>query len=108
MGLNSRALGTIAIGAVLSLLGSGVALADQVVNTLDVTADDVSEVMPLQVGGQAGVTSIKVLPANGDGVTGCNLKNDGTLTVSAASSNTSRATVSPSTLTFKACDQLRR
>jgi hypothetical protein len=81
---------------------------DDVSNNLDLTIDAVAEVMPLNANGADGTTQLYIQPTGGDGKSGCNLQ--GTterLDVSVASSNTSVATVSPSTLTFGSCGDTR-
>lgn len=79
------------------------AFRDDIPNTLDATVDAVAEAMPLTVGGPNGSTKLYVVPQNGDGKNGCNLTGSTTLVVSVASSNTSVATVSPSSITFGSC-----
>src|SRR5215212_5682194 len=76
-----------------------IALADDIKNDLDATAN----VMALQAGGPTGSTQLTVLPQNGDGKNGCNLTGSTTFSASVASSNTSVATVSRSSVTFNAC-----
>jgi hypothetical protein len=76
---------------------------DDIANDLDPTIDVVAEVMPLNVGGLTGTTTLYVTPRNGDGKNGCNLTSSTTLVVAVASNNTSVATVSPSSVTFTAC-----
>ena len=92
------------LGAALAALALGtVARADDISNTLDPTVDAVAEIMPLNVGGPTGTTSLIVLTRNDDGKNGCNLTGSTTLVVSISSSNTSVATVSPSSSTFTSC-----
>jgi HYR domain len=79
-----------------------IALADQVANSLDASVDTTAETMALNEGGSNGTTTIYVNPANGDGKPGCNLQGD-SITVSLASSDTSIATVSPSSITLNGC-----
>ena len=77
---------------------------DDVPNTLDASVDAVAEVMPLVLGGPNGTTQLYVQPTNFDGKNGCNFQGTSTtLVVSASSSNTSVATMSPSTITFASC-----
>ena len=77
-------------------------------------ADDISnnvpgtvKVMALNEGGATGSTDLTVVPRNGDGKNGCNLTGGTTLVVSVASSDTSVATVSPSSLTFASCGDVK-
>src|SRR5215204_2783784 len=77
--------------------------ADDVSNNLDGSIDAIAEVMPLNVGGANGTTTLYVQPTGGDGKAGCNLTGSTTLVVSVASSNTAVATVSPSSVTFDSC-----
>ncbi|WP_331527623.1 HYR domain-containing protein [Nocardioides sp.] len=80
-----------------------VAPADTVYNNLDGSIDAMAESLALTAGGATGSTSLFVTPANGDGVNGCNVKNTAALTVNVVSSNTSVATVSPTSVTFESC-----
>src|SRR5688572_15356590 len=80
-----------------------VALADDISNNLDASVDAAAEVMPLTTGGANGTTQLYVTPRNGDGKNGCNLTGSTTLGLSVSSSNTSVATVSPSSATFTSC-----
>lgn len=99
----------LAAGAALPLLTVTApwASADDISNNLDATIDAVAEVMPLNVGGDAGTTTLAVTPRNGDGKNGCNLTAATTLTLAIASSDTSVATVSPSSVTFTACSDTK-
>ena len=99
----------LAAGAALPLLTVTApwASADDISNDLDATIDAVAEVMPLNVGGDAGTTTLAVTPRNGDGKNGCNLTAATTLTLAIASSDTSVATVSPSSVTFTACSDTK-
>jgi hypothetical protein len=96
----NRALAFTFIGALV--LASAV-LADDISNNLDPSVDAVAEVMPLTVGGANGTTDLYVRTQNDDGKNGCNLTGSTTLVVSVASSDTSVATVSPSSITFTSC-----
>ena len=92
-----------AMTAVSALAFSGVAMADDISNNLDASIDAVAEVMPLNVGGSTGTTTLYVSPTDGDGKSGCNLTGQTTLGLTVASSNTGVATVSPSSVTFTSC-----
>jgi hypothetical protein len=82
----------------------GVAGADDISNSVETVA----EVMPLTAGGPSGTTDLYVLPKNGDGKNGCNFQgNTETLGLSVSSSNTAVATVSPSSLTFTSCGDIK-
>jgi len=88
-------------------LAPGAAFADDIGNNLDPSVDAVAEVMPLTLGGANGGTSLYVIPRNGDGKNGCNLTGTTELKVSVASSDTAVATVSPTTVTFTSCGEVR-
>lgn len=91
----------------MALLFAALAYADDISNTLDATIDADFEAMALNVGGGTGSTTLIVTPRNSDGKNGCNLTGSTTLGVSAASSNTGVATVSPTSLTFTACGDIK-
>jgi hypothetical protein len=80
---------------------------DDIANDIDASIDAIAEAMPLNVGGANGTTVLYVTPRNGDGKSGCNLTGSTTLVVSVASSNTMVATVSPSSVTFESCGDLK-
>ena len=63
--------------------------------------------MTLTSGGDTGSTALTVVPRNGDGKNGCNLTGTSTLVVSLQSSDTSVATVSPASLTFGSCGDVK-
>jgi hypothetical protein len=89
----------------MTLVLSGVAIADVVINNLDGTVDATLEIMSLEVGGANGSTVMTVTAADGaDPVTGCNHRGPGgQVTLGVKSSNTAVATVSPSTIQFTGC-----
>ncbi len=91
----------------LVLVLAGAAFADDISNSLDASVDAVAEVMPLTVGGANGATTLYVLPTNDPGKSGCNLTGSTTLGLSVASSNPAVATVSPSSLTFASCGDMK-
>jgi hypothetical protein len=96
------------LAVIVAMLLTSLALADQVVNNLDLSVDSAFETMSLNVGGSNGTTTLRIVEQNGDGKNGCNLTGTSSqLTVSVASSNTSVATVSPSSVTFNACGDTR-
>jgi hypothetical protein len=96
-----RALAVAAVAA-LSLL-SVPAVADDIANNLDASVDGTAEVMPLNAGGSSGTTQLYVIQAADDGHNGCNFQGHETLTMNVTSSDTSVATVSPSSVTFGSC-----
>jgi hypothetical protein len=102
MGTRRRVLAAVACVS-LGSLSIAAAYADTVTNNLDGTVDAVAESMPLNAGGPNGTTQLAVRPTNGDGKNGCNLTGGTTLTVTVNSSDTSVATVSPSSITFASC-----
>jgi hypothetical protein len=77
--------------------------ADDVSNNIDASVDAAAESMSLIVGGPNKTTTLRVIPLGDDGKNGCNLTGSSTLTVSVKSSNTSVATVIPSSITFTSC-----
>ena len=97
-----KAAAAVAAGTLL-LASAGVVYADQIYNNLDSSVDSVAEVMPLNVGGTNGTTTLAVVAANEDGKQGCNLTGSTTVTLNLFSSNPAVATVSPSTVTFTSC-----
>jgi hypothetical protein len=94
---------SVAIATTVLLLSTTAVFADDISNDLDASIDAVAEVMALDVGGPAGTTNLYVTPRNDDGKNGCNLTGSTTLVLAVASSNTSAATVSPSSVTFTSC-----
>ncbi|MGH8868574.1 MAG: PxKF domain-containing protein [Actinomycetes bacterium] len=102
-----KAAAVLASGVALSLVLGGVAYADDISNNVDGTADAVAEVMPLNAGGPIGTTTLYLVGQNGDGKNGCNLTGSTTLGLSVSSSNTSVATVSPSSVTLTSCGDTR-
>jgi hypothetical protein len=84
-----------------------IALADDISNSLDPSVDAVAEEMPLTVGGANGTTTLYIVERNGDGKNGCNLTGSTTFSASVSSSNTAVATVSPNSVTFNACGDVK-
>lgn len=102
-----------AVAALALALGAAAASADDIVNTLDGTLDSTVEVMPLTVGGAAANTSFYVQPTGdgnnpADGKSGCNLTGSSTLVVAVVSSDPGKATVSPNSLTFGSCGDVKK
>jgi hypothetical protein len=85
----------------------GVAVADDISNSIGTSVDSVAEVMPLNVGGPNGSTTLYLVKRNDDGKSGCNLTGHTTLVVSLNSTNAAVATVSPSPVTFTNCDDTK-
>jgi hypothetical protein len=88
---------------------TSLALADDIYNSLDNSIDATVEVMSLTVGGSPGSTTYKVQLQDKaiDGENNCNFNGSSeALTVSVASSNAAAATVSPSSITFRSCDDV--
>ena len=100
-------LGLLVGGVVAALAFAAVASADDIPNNLDASVDAVAEVMPLNVGGASGTTQLRVVTQNGDGKNGCNLTGSATLVVSVTSSNPAAATVSPASVTFGSCGDVK-
>lgn len=92
-------LGTLVATGLLAVGAS----ADDIRNDLSGTAG----VMTLTSGGDTGSTALTVVPRNGDGKNGCNLTGSSTLVVSVHSSDASVATVSPASLTFGSCGEVK-
>lgn len=99
----SLVLGTI----LMALMFAALAYADDIANTLDASVDANFEAMALNVGGGTGSTTLVVVTRNDDGKSGCNLTGSKTLGVSVSSSNTGVATVSPASLTFGSCGDVK-
>lgn len=99
----SRRLALMGATTALLLSGTGIATADDISNSIDSSVDAVAEVMPLNVGGADGTTTLAVNPMGDDGKSGCNLTGSTILTVDVKSNNTDAATVSPSSVTFTSC-----
>src|SRR6476661_2348586 len=83
---STRMGAAVAAGSLL-LAGGGVAVADDIYNTLDTSIDSTAEVMPLNAGGASGTTTLAVREQNADGKQGCNLTGQTTLTLNVSSSN---------------------
>jgi len=92
-------LGTLVATGMLAVGAS----ADDIRNDLSGTAG----IMTLTSGGDTDSTALTVVPRNGDGKNGCNLTGTSTLVVSVHSSDTSVATVSPASLTFDSCGDIK-
>jgi hypothetical protein len=93
----------LSLALIMAMLFTSVGLADDVSNNLDGSIDAVAEVMPLNAGGASGSTTLYVQPRGSDGKPGCNLTSSTALVIALISSNTSVATVSPSSITFTSC-----
>lgn len=86
---------------------SSVAFADTIYNSVDASVDASIETLNLSENGAATSVDYKVVATNTDGFAGCNLSASGALTVSLESSDPAVATVSPSTLTFTNCADVK-
>ena len=94
--------------AIVFALGLPVAtFADEVYNDIDATIDAAVESTTVAVGATKGVTLAVKETGTGsnpaDGKSGCNLTGSTTLVTSVSSSATSKATVSPSSITWDGC-----
>jgi hypothetical protein len=102
--MRRRLVGRAAVfAAIVLVLSTQAAWADDISNSLDATVDATAEVMTLSVGGVDGTTTLAVFPTGGDGKPGCNLTGSTTFSASVTSSNAAVATVSPSSVTFASC-----
>lgn len=103
-----RATRTLCLTAIAAMALPGSAWADQIVNTLDNSIDPTRETLQLTVP-NSGSTTVYVNPTNDlDGEPSCNLQGkDESVTFSVESSNSSVATVSPSSITFNNCGDTR-
>jgi hypothetical protein len=79
------------------------ALADDLENNVDSSADAALEVVSLRVSDSPRSVGFRIQPRGGDGRNGCNLSGQARLVVAVTSSNPSVATVSPPSLTFSGC-----
>ncbi len=98
-----RAAAAVAAGSLL-LASAGVAYADTIYNKLDATIDPTAEVMPLNVGGPNGTTTLALEVSGGDGKPGCNVTGQTSLTLNVSSSNTGVAAVGTARVIFNSCD----
>jgi Ca2+-binding RTX toxin-like protein len=99
-----------AAGAAVPVLVLGMmspAFADDIHNDLDGSIDAAAETMALNEFGPDGTTNLLVQPVNGDGKNGCNLTAGTTLTLSVSSSDSGVATVSPTSVTFASCGDVK-
>ena len=105
-GLAGRKVSAVVASAGLLIAAAGVAHADIVTNSVDITADALAEVMPLNVGTN-GTTKLSLIEVKEDGKSGCNLTGHTVLTLDLKSSNPGAATVSPTSVTFGSCDDVK-
>src|SRR5215212_6037793 len=104
--IGSRVFTSAALAVVLALLLMPiVALADDLINDLDGSPDTNLEVLLLTTAD--GGATIRVHPTSDDGRTGCNLSGTNSVTVGIQSTDTTVATVSPSSLTFDECSDTK-
>ncbi|KRF36001.1 hypothetical protein ASG94_00435 [Nocardioides sp. Soil805] len=95
------------MGVLLAAATTTAAYADDVANTIDASVDAAAEQMSLTAGGVNGSTTLVVAPANGDGKSGCNLTAQTTATFELNTSNAAAATVSPASVTFASCGEVK-
>lgn len=89
---------------IVSLAAAALALGDDLANDIDLTVDATRENVNLTAGGAQGTVGLYVVERNGDGKNGCNLQSVvPSVTFSVTSSDTSVATVSPSSITITNC-----
>lgn len=98
---------SVALSGGLFVHAAGIALADDLYNKIDGTIDASLETVNLVKGGADATVSYSVAARNGDGVDGCNLSASSTLTVQVESSNPAVATVTPASLTFANCTDVK-
>lgn len=98
-----RVLATTAAGVLLAAASVGTAYADDIRN--DVATSD--ETVSLEAGGAGGAVTMSVQPRNGDGQSGCNLQGGETAIFAPTSSDPAVATVSPTSITFEACGDVK-
>lgn len=98
----------VAAATTLVAAAGGIALADDIYNGLDTTIDSTVEVMSLNEGGSTGSTNLYIHETGDDGKSGCNLQGNTTSVVISLSSNSPGvATVSPSSVTFNNCGDVK-
>ena len=97
------AMMTVGVSAGAFLSVNGTVHADDISNSIDGSVDATLETLNLVEGGASGSVQYAVTAKDGDGVDGCNLSADETLTLNVESSNPAVATVSPASLTFTNC-----
>ena len=104
--MRRKAYGVVAAAAALSLVGGGIAFADEVVNDLDNTIDNQFEILALTAGGAAGSVGIKIVATEDRGESGavCNVSVADPLRVVASSSDATKASVPSTALVFTACN----
>ena len=100
---------TAALAAVPLFLSAtaGAAMADQIYNKLDGSIDATAEILPLNANSAATSVQLYVNPTGEDGKSGCNITGSTTLVVAVGSSDPTVATVSPSSLTFGSCGDVK-
>ena len=94
------------IALVLALIAATFALADQIANNID-AVDATFEVLSLNTGGAASTVNLYVVTENGDGKNGCNFTGSTTLQVNVNNSNAAIASVSPASITFGSCGDVK-
>lgn len=91
------------------LIPAGIAMADDIYNDLDASIDATLETMTLTAGGPTGTVHYQVRVQNTptDNRNGCNFQGSESITVSVNTGNVSVATVSPTSLTFSSCGDVK-
>lgn len=104
--MRRKAYGVVAAATALSLIGGGLAFADDVVNDLDNSIDNAFETLSLTAGGTAGSVGIKIVATDDGSETGavCNVSATAPLRVVASSSDATKASVPSTPLEFTACN----
>jgi hypothetical protein len=105
--MRNRTICTALLLVVGIAIPAGWTQADDISNNLDATIDAVAESMALVFPGPTATTGLYVTPRNGDGKNGCNLTGGTALEVTVNSSATGVATVSPPSVTFTSCGDVK-
>ena len=84
------------------------AFADDIYNNLDPTIDSNVETTNLTAGGANGTVNLHVDPTNGDDKNGCNLTSNSKLVAAVNNTDASVATVSPSSVEFTSCGDVKQ
>ncbi len=93
---------TATVTALGLLMAAAPTYADDIVNDVDATVDATVESVTVAAGSTRVVT-LRVIPTDDPGKSGCNLTGRTTTTFAVGSSNTALATVTPATITFTSC-----
>ncbi len=104
---SGRFFNALVLVLVLTMAVPWAAFADSIYNGLDDSVDATLERTNLVGVGSTTIVNLYVQPSGDDNKNGCNFTGSTTLGVSVNSSNTSVATVSPSSLTFGSCGDVK-